>query len=63
MKEEGLRTTENELIHIGKPLEIDEAAFRSQLDALYLACEENRSDIKDLVANIVKTYHRTPVGV
>lgn len=63
MKEEGLRTTENELIHIGKPLEIDEAAFRSQLDALYLACEENRSDIKDLVANIVKTYYRTPVGV
>lgn len=63
MKEEGLRTTENELIHIGKPLEIDEADFRSQLDALYLACEENRSDIKDLVANIVKTYHRTPVGV
>lgn len=63
MKEEGLRTTDNELIHIGKPLEIDEAAFRSELDALYLACEENSPDIKDRVASMVKTYHRTPVGV
>ena len=63
MKEEGLRTTENELIHIGKPLVIDENAFRRQLEELHAACEENSPEIMSLVANIVKTYHRAPVGV
>ena len=63
MKEEGLRTTENALIHIGKPLEIDEDSFMKQLDRLYAACEENSPEIKDLVAQIVKTYHRAPVAV
>jgi FlaA1/EpsC-like NDP-sugar epimerase len=63
MKEEGLRTTENELIHIGKPLVIDDEAFRSQLMVLHKACEENDPQIKDLVATIVKTYHRAPVSV
>lgn len=63
MKEEGLRTTENELIHIGKPLLIDENAFRRQLEELHAACEENSPEIMSLVANIVKTYHRAPVGV
>lgn len=63
MKEEGLQTTENELIHIGKPLIIDETNFKNQLDALHAACEENRPDIAEKVAEIVTTYHRTPVGV
>ena len=63
MKEEGLRTTENELIHIGKPLVIDDEAFHRQLEDLHKACEENSPEIKDIVASIVKTYHRTPVGV
>lgn len=63
MKEEGLQTTENELIHIGKPLIIDETNFKNQLDALHAACEENRPDIGEKVAEIVTTYHRTPVGV
>ena len=63
MKEEGLRTTENALIHIGKPLEIDEERFMQQLDRLYEACEANSPEIKDLVAQIVKTYHKEPVAV
>ena len=63
MKEEGLRTTENALIHIGKPLEIDEAVFQQQLDALHKACEENSPDIRHWVAEIVKTYHKAPVVV
>ena len=63
MKEEGLRTTENELIHIGRPLEIDESSFRKQLEALHKACEENSPEIRDIVANIVKTYHKAAVGV
>lgn len=63
MKEEGLRTTDNELIHIGKPLEIDEESFHRLLDELYIACEENSPDIRDCVARIVKTYHKVPVAV
>ena len=63
MKEEGLQTTENDLIHIGKPLVIDEMQFQRQLQLLHEACEENSDHIMDYVAEIVKTYHRTPVGV
>ena len=63
MKEEGLRTTKNELIHIGKPLVIDEELFRKKLESLHEACEENSPEIKELVAGIVKTYHRAPVSV
>jgi FlaA1/EpsC-like NDP-sugar epimerase len=57
MDEEGLQTTENELIHIGKPLEIDEALFERQLSRLKQACLENSDRIVDLVAEIVPTYH------
>ncbi len=57
MDEEGLQTTENELIHIGKPLEIDEALFDRQLSRLKQACLENSDRIVDLVAEIVPTYH------
>lgn len=63
MKEEGLRTTENELIHIGKPLEIDEERFQKQLVRLYEACEANSPEIREQVAQIVKTYHKAPVAV
>ena len=57
MKEEGLRTTANEMIHIGKPLDIDEDRFFTQLDELEKACRENSPDIVRLVEEIVKTYH------
>ena len=63
MKEEGLQTTENELIHIGKPLVMDEQQFKDRLASLYEACEKNSPDIAELLAEIVPTYHRTPVGV
>ena len=56
MDEEGLQTTENAMIHIGQPLKIDEDAFASQLRALERACDENAPNIKELVADIVKTY-------
>ena len=62
MKEEGLRTTANELIHIGQPLDIDEPRFREQLHALDQACSENSPEIKAIVADIVPTY-QLPVKV
>ena len=61
MDEEGLRATANNLIHIGKPLEIDETEFLHQLEQLHAACEENSDDIRQIIASVVKTY-RLPIS-
>ena len=60
MDEEGLQETENKLIHIGKPIVMDDEKFKEQLEQLRVACEEETSDMKDLVAEIVPTYKRNP---
>ena len=61
MSEEGMRTTPNRLIHIGKPIPFDTDEFLNQLQMLmtaaYDGCEEN---IRNLVAEVVTTYH--PAG-
>lgn len=57
MNEEGLQETANKLIHIGKPIEMDDAQFARQLKELELACDENADNIKELVAAVVPTYH------
>lgn len=56
MNEEGLKETENRLIHIGKPIEIDERKFFVQLKELKTAAEEERTDIRTLLKEIVPTY-------
>lgn len=56
MDEEGLQTTANELISIGKPIEFDEDQFLAQLQELMTAAYEDRSDIRELVADMVPTY-------
>ena len=61
MREEGLRKTDNELIFIGQPLDMDESIFYEQLERLEVACNENSPDIKRLVSEMVPTY-RLPVG-
>ncbi len=58
MSEEGLRTTANELIHIGKPLELDDVKFAKQLVLLENACNQNSDAICERVAQIVPTYKR-----
>jgi len=55
MEEEGLERTPNELISIGKPLEIPKS-FLGDLDKLIAAAYKNNDDIKDKVAKIVTTY-------
>ena len=57
MQEEGLRSTPNHLIHIGRPLDIDVPAFERQLTALAAACRENSPAIRTLLAQVVPTYH------
>ena len=58
--EEGLQKTENELIYIGKPLEFNEVHFLSELKKLERAAVEEQFDVKEIVSEIVKTYHIRP---
>lgn len=60
MQEEGLRATDNQLIHICKPMEMDDEQFRQDLEALAQAAQEECGDIRPMVARMVPTYH--PAG-
>ena len=57
MAEEGLRKTENDLIHIGYPVPFDTDAFLAQLDDLMDAAYKNKSDIFQRGQKMVSTYH------
>ena len=56
MREEGLTDTENELIHIGKPIEFDEDLFEDVLQKLRIAVEEESNNVRDIVKELVQTY-------
>ncbi len=57
MAEEGLKKTDNELIHIGKPIPFDVEKFLGQLEALAAASYENDDHIVEMVEEIVTTFH------
>ena len=57
MKEEGLLDTANKMIHIGKPIEMDEERFLKQIQELADYVVNEPSDIREWVHNIVPTYH------
>ena len=57
MKEEGMQETANELIFIGKPIEMDDEDFKEKLDLLDRESRSESSRIKEIVAEIVPTYH------
>ncbi len=59
MDEEGLQETENKLIHIGKPIEMDDELFKKQLARLETAYKEETENMKEIVAQIVPTYKIT----
>lgn len=56
MSEEGLRETENKLIHIGKPIEFDEERFRKELEELRKTADQDSEAIRQKVQEIVPTY-------
>ncbi len=56
MGEEGLRSTENELIHIGKPIDIDKDVLFSTLEEIKMVMYDENADIRGLVKKIVPTY-------
>ena len=58
MKEEGLQETANNLIHIGKPIDMDDEKFKAQLKRLEQACKDEVGNMKDIVSEIVPTYKR-----
>lgn len=57
MAEEGMKETANKLIHIGKPIEMNEDEFFQQLADLKEACYQDDAHIKEKVAEMVPTYH------
>ena len=56
MDEEGLQDTENKMIHIGKPIDMDEEKFMHQLIKLRDAANEDSDAIRAMVKEIVPTY-------
>ena len=57
MSEEGLQSTENELIHIGKPIDFDEEQFLKNLQELRILAEQDSDIIREKVKEMVTTYH------
>ncbi len=60
MAEEGMKPTDNEKIHIGKPIPFQVDTFLHQLEELARASYENSPDIVEMVQQVVPTFH--PVG-
>lgn len=56
MDEEGKKKTDNNMIYIGKPIEMDDELFMKQLEDLDEASKKNAGNIKELVAGVVDTY-------
>lgn len=62
MAEEGMKTTANEKIFIGCPIEFNEDEFFSNLNPLMLAAYSNKDNIRELIMQMVSTYHPENVG-
>ncbi len=56
MDEEGLQDTANKMIHIGKPIELDEMKFFALLKEMKEESKNESADIRHLVKEIVPTY-------
>lgn len=60
LNEEGLKKTTNDKIFIGNPIQINIDEFFAQLESLKKIAYNNESDrIKEIMGDIVPTYHRT----
>jgi len=56
MSEEGLTATDNELIHIGRPIEIDEDLLFATIEEMRSVMYDENANIRNLVKKIVPTY-------
>jgi len=57
MAEEGLQKTDNELIHIGKPIPFDKEMLLKNLSTLMYKAYANDDRIREYLIGIVPTYH------
>ena len=57
MAEEGLRKTQNDLIHIGCPIPFDIEVFLGQLENLMETAYKNKDNIREVLKEVVSTYH------
>ena len=57
MAEEGLKKTQNDLIHIGCPIPFDIDVFLGQLEELMDAAYKNKENIRDVLKKVGSTYH------
>ncbi len=57
MSEEGLRDTDNNLIHIGEPISMDDERFMDSLSKLKAVAYDEDSDIIAYVDDMLPTYH------
>ena len=58
MEEEGMRSTANKKIYIGKPLSIDESLLRRTLEELHAAMTDDTDHIRSLIKQLVPTYRQ-----
>ena len=56
LDEEGLQETDNKMIHVGKPIEMDDDWFRKKLEELDTVSRQETGDIRALVSQLVPTY-------
>lgn len=57
MDEEGMTDTPNKLIHIGHPIDVDEARLYYALRILEEAVDNETDDMRLIVESVVPTYH------
>jgi len=57
MDAEGLKKTSNKMIFIGKPIEFDVEKFEQQLEELEEAAYSESGNIRELIQEIVPSYH------
>ena len=60
MSEEGLKRTQNQLIYIGRPIQIDNDVFEKTLNEMNKLMYDDNADIRELVKRIVPTYTYEP---
>jgi FlaA1/EpsC-like NDP-sugar epimerase len=56
MAEEGMTSTQNELIHVGKPIEINDEEFFAKLEKLQQAIKNENCNVRQVISEIVPTY-------
>ena len=56
MSEEGLQQTDNKLIFIGQPIDMDEQVLEQTLDEMKTIMYDDSADIRALVSRLVPTY-------